>query len=70
MRTDQGNRSIIVMMGRFTKLTRQIPVAKVTVPHIAAVVLENCIVDHGVLVVVLADDGKRFTVKFFVALCA
>lgn len=41
MRTKQKNRFSIAIFDRFIKLTQAISVAKVTAPHVTAVVLEN-----------------------------
>lgn len=70
MRTWQGNRFIFVVTDRLTKLTRAVTVAKVTVPHVAAMSLENLITPIGTPDIILTDNGKKFTSKFFAALWA
>lgn len=69
-RTKYGNRLIIVMSDRDTKLARTIPVTKITAPKAAKVVLEDWIIPNGTPEVILTDNDKQFTSKFFAALCA
>lgn len=56
------------MTGCLSKLTRAIPVAKVTTLHVAAVFLENLVMVFGVPKIILMGNGKEFTSKFYAGL--
>lgn len=58
------------MTDKFGKLTRAIPVPKITAPHVATVVLENLIKPYGIPIVISNNNGRQFVSEFFAALCA
>lgn len=59
----------IVTTDRFAKPTRAVAVAKLTTAHVAAAVLQNCVVLSGVPDTILTDNGKQFTSEFVASLC-
>lgn len=63
MRPKQGNHIIINMSYRFKTLTRAESGAKITLPHFAAVVLENLVMCYG-LKIIHTDNGKQFTSRY------
>lgn len=63
-------RFIVVMIDRFTKWTRAIPVSRIAKPQVAIMVLGNWILLYGIPNVILTNIGKQFTAKIFVLMCA
>lgn len=68
MRIKHGSRFIIVLTNRYTKYARSIPAAKKTTQQIAKVVLKHSIKPYGIPDVVLTDNSKQSTSKFFAEL--
>lgn len=69
-KTTQGNRFVVAMKDRYSKLIRAIPTPKVAAALVATIVFENWINSYGIPSTVLADNGLGFESWFFAALCA
>jgi len=61
---------VIVITDRYSKLTRAIPVASITAPHVASIFVDHWVIPYGIPEQILSDNGKQFVSKFFAALCA
>lgn len=68
-RTRQRNRFVVVMIGRYSKLTSAISTAIVTAPLIVTTFLENLIVPYRVPNTVWCYNGPQFVPKFFAVMC-
>ncbi|CDF40922.1 unnamed protein product [Chondrus crispus] len=70
LKTAHGNRHVLVMTDRFTKLTRSIPLRTTTASVVANAFLDNWVYVYGAPRYVLTDNGPQFAAKFFDAVCA
>ncbi|CDF38169.1 unnamed protein product [Chondrus crispus] len=68
--TAHGNRHVLVMTDRFTKLTRSIPLRTTTASVVANAFLDNWVYVYGAPRYMLTDNGPQFAAKFFDAVCA
>ncbi len=69
-KTSNGKRHILVITDRYSKLSRAIPMAKTTAPHVAAVFMNNWVFPYGVPKSILTDNGPQFIAEFFEFVCA
>ena len=70
-KTTHGNRHVLVMTDRFTKLTRSIPLRTTTASVVASAFLDHWVYPYGAPRYVLTDNGPQFAAKFFDAVaCA
>ena len=69
-KTAHGNRHVLVMTDRFTKLIRSIPLRTTTASVVANAFLDNFVYVYGAPLHVLTDNGTQFATKFFDAMCA
>lgn len=68
-RTSGGNRNLVIMTDRFSKLTRKLPAAKTSSAHVANVSFDSFIDSHGKPAYVLTCNGALFTSTVLVMLC-
>jgi transposase InsO family protein len=68
-KTDHGNRFLLVITDRFSKLTRTVPLRTITALVDAKAFCENWVFAYGAPRYVLTDNGTQFNAKFFLALC-
>ena len=66
-KTDGGNRFVLVITDRFTKMCRAIPIRSTRSHTIARVFLENWVYPYGAPTHLLSDNGPQFASKFFAA---
>ena len=69
IRSPRGNKYLLVIVDRFTKLVRTVPLKRITASEVA-----RAFVSHWVFAFVppaefMADNGKQFTSKFFLDVC-
>jgi transposase InsO family protein len=69
-RTKHGNRFLLVIADRYTKVTRTVPLRTVTAISVARSFVDQCVYVYGPPVSLLTDNGPQFTAKFFQAACA
>ena len=69
-KTAHGNRHVLFMTDRFTKLTRSIPLRTTTASVVANAFLDNWVYVYGAPRYVLTNNGPQFAAKFFDAVCA
>ena len=69
IRTPRGNRYLLVIVDRFTKMVRTIPIKTITAAEVAKHFVHDWIFHYGPPVDLIADNGKQFTAKFFQDVC-
>jgi transposase InsO family protein len=68
-KTGHGNRFLLVMTDRFSKLTRTVPLRTTTALVCARAFCDHWVYTYGAPRHVLTDNGPQFTAKFFHAVC-
>lgn len=63
-----GKQFVLVLIGRYTKLKRDVPSSKTTDSHIVSLFMDNVVIPY-VPTHVLTDNRNRFISKFFESLC-
>jgi transposase InsO family protein len=66
-KTEHGNRFLLVMTNRFSKLTKTVPLHTTTAFFCARAFCEHWVYAYGVPLDVLTDNGPQFAAKFFQA---
>jgi len=69
-RTAAGNERLLVIVDRFSKMTRAIPLQRIDAETIAAAILDNWVAAYGTLATVLSDNGPQFRSTFFQGVCS
>ena len=67
--TKRGNRYILVISDRYSKLVRTVPLKKITAAHIVQAFVHHWIFVYGPPVKFLSDIGTQFTARFFQNIC-
>ncbi|CDF32470.1 unnamed protein product [Chondrus crispus] len=67
--TKRGNRYILVISDRYSKLVRTVPLKKISAAHIAQVFVHHWVFVYGPPVKLLSDNGTQFTARFFQNVC-
>jgi transposase InsO family protein len=68
--SNRGNRFLLVVTDRFTKLTRAYPLATTTTEVAAKTFFEGWVAaGYGIPRVLLIDNGTQFVEKFFQTFC-
>jgi hypothetical protein len=68
-KTEHGNRFLLVMTGRFSKLTRTVPLRSISAFKVARAFCEKRVFVYGAPRYVLTDNGTQFSAKFLLAVC-
>jgi transposase InsO family protein len=68
-KTDHGNRFLLVLTDRFSKLTRTVPLRTTSAFVVAKAFCDHWVFVYGPPRYVLTDNGPQFTAKFFLAVC-
>ena len=68
-RTKHGNRFLLVIADRFSKVTKTVPLRTVTALSVARAFCDHWAYVYGPPVSLLTDNGPQFTAKFFQAVC-
>jgi RNase H-like domain found in reverse transcriptase/Reverse transcriptase (RNA-dependent DNA polymerase)/Integrase zinc binding domain/Integrase core domain/Chromo (CHRromatin Organisation MOdifier) domain/Retroviral aspartyl protease len=69
-KTRHGNRFLLVIADRYSKLTRTVPLRTTTALVVAQAFCDHWVFVYGPPVSLLTDNGPQFTAKFFQAVCA
>jgi RNase H-like domain found in reverse transcriptase/Reverse transcriptase (RNA-dependent DNA polymerase)/Integrase zinc binding domain/Chromo (CHRromatin Organisation MOdifier) domain/Integrase core domain len=69
-RTKHGNRFLLVISDRFSKVTKTVPLRTVTALSVARAFCDHWAYAYGPPLSLLTDNGPQFTAKFFLAVCA
>ena len=64
-----GNRHILVMTDRFTKLTQVVPMRKITADKVASAFCVHWVYKYGTPKETLTDNGPQFASKFLQETC-
>ena len=68
-RTKHGNRFLLVIADRYSKVTKTVPLRTVTALSVARAFCDHWAYVYGPPVSLLTDNGPQFTAKFFQAVC-
>jgi len=69
-RTAAGNEHLLVIVVRFSKMTRAIPLQRIDAETIAAAFLDTWVAAYGPPATVLSDNGPQFRSTFFQGVCS
>jgi len=69
-RTAAGNEHLLVIVDRFSKMTRAIPLQRIDAETIAAAFLDNWVADYGPPATVSSENGPQFRSSFFEGVCS
>jgi len=68
--TAAGNEHLLVIVGRFSKMTRAIPLQRIDAEAIAAAFLDYWVAVYGPSATVLSDNDPQFRSMFFQGVCS
>ena len=68
--SQDGNKFVLVITDRFSKLTRAIPMRTITALNVAKEFVQHWICAYGPPKYLLSDNGSQFTSKLFAFVCA
>ena len=68
-RTTNGNRHVLVITDRFSKLSRAVPLVRINSTSVVRAFLENWAYPYALPETLLSDNGTQFTSKFFEEIC-
>ena len=69
-RTEAGNEHLLVIVDRFSKMTRAIPLQRIDAESIAAAFLDYWVAAYGPPATVLSDNGPQFRSTYFQGVCS
>ena len=69
-RTAAGNEHLLVIVDRFSKMTRAIPLQRIDAETIAAAFLDNWVAAYGPSATMVSDDGPQVRSTFFQGVCS
>jgi transposase InsO family protein len=67
--TKSGNRFLLVMVDRVSKLTRTVPLRTIIATEVAKIFVHEWYCVYGAPVIILTDNGTQFVSKFFQTVC-
>ena len=68
-RTPRGNRYLLVMTYRYSKLTRTVPLRKSTAETVDQTFITHLVFVYGAPLQHFSDNRSQFTSRFFLAVC-
>ena len=69
IRTRRGNKFLLVITDRFSKLIRTVPLKRITAMEIARAFTHHWVFVYGPLLALLSDIGPQFAAKLFIDIC-
>ena len=69
IRTRRGNKFLLVITDRFSKLVRTIPLRRITAMEIAKAFTHQWVFFYGPPLTLLSDNGPQFAAKLFIDIC-
>ena len=69
LRTPRGNRFLLVILDRFSKLARAVPLKRITAFEVAKAFVRHWVLVYRPTLLLLADNGKQFISKLFQEIC-
>jgi transposase InsO family protein len=67
--TKDGNRFLLVIVDRFSKLTRSVPLKTITTEEVSKAFIKEWYCIYGAPSFLLSDNGTQFVSKFFQSVC-
>jgi Integrase zinc binding domain/Integrase core domain/RNase H-like domain found in reverse transcriptase len=67
--TRDGNRFLLIITDRYYKLTKAVPMRKITANEVSCAFFVHWIACYVVPLILLSDNGAQFVAKFFQAIC-
>ena len=68
-RTPRGNKYLLVIVDRFTKLVRTVPLKGISASEVARAFVTHWVFSYGPPADLIADNGRQFTSRFFLDVC-
>ena len=68
-KSEAGNRFVLVITDRYSKMARAIPMQDTTTKDVAQVFVEHWVYPYGIPNKLLTDNGPQFESKLFAAIC-
>jgi transposase InsO family protein len=68
--TTRGNKNLLIIADRFSKVTRAAPLSNITVATVATAFFNEWITVYGVPLLLLSENGSEFASRFFQGVCA
>ena len=69
IRTRRGNKFLLVINDRFSKLVRTVPLKRITAMEIAKAFTHHWVFVYGPPLTLLSDNGPQFAAKLFIDIC-
>lgn len=69
IQTKRGNRFLLVITDRFSKLALTVPLKSITAQSVAKVFFTQLVLAYGPPQCSLSDNGRQFTSRFFQHVC-
>ena len=69
IQTPRGNRYLLVICDRFTKLVRTVPLRRITTLVVAKAFVTHWVFVYGPPAELLSDNGKQFAARLFLEVC-
>ena len=69
LRSPRRNKYLLVIVDRFTKLVRTVPLKRITASEVARAFVNHWVFGYGPPAELIADNGKQFTSEFFLDVC-
>ena len=69
IRTPRGNRFLLVITDRFSKIVRTVPLKSISAESVAKAFVTHWVMVYGPPLWLLSDNGKQFTARFFQHVC-
>ena len=69
IQTPRGNRFLLVITDRYTKLTKVVPLKRITSETVSQAFVQHWVLNYGSPSYVLSDNGPQFTGRFFRETC-
>ena len=65
----RGNKYLLVIVDRFTKLVRTVPLKGISASEVARAFVTHWVFSYGPPADLIADNGRQFTSRFFLDVC-
>ena len=69
IQTPRGNRYLLVMCDRYSKLVRTVPLRRITALSVAKAFVSHWVFTYGPPADILSDNGKQFASRLFLEVC-
>ena len=69
IRTKRGNKHLFVIVDRFSKLVRTVPMKRITAIEVAKAFVHHWVFVYGQKRTLLSDNGPQFAARLFIDIC-